>query len=321
MRYLVLIVFLAASPALGQISLEQALEGFEEFEGDAQIGEIEDVFLPFDEDTETGPAVIEEDLESPAWITISGKLSERLVYNFAHDAPGPGELDHRGISSLRTRLDISTDIEIGQDWRAHASGYSWLDLAPRLRGRDRYPSAYLATYEEETELGEFFLQGSLADNLDLTLGRQVVIWGRSDMFRLTDVLNPLDNRLPGLTDITDLRVPRAMLRLNAYAGDWDISTIVVPDRSLDRGPVIGSDFFSGGSLFTITRRKEFCLGYSRVGGGCHRVFSRVGYLILFGGYVRSPAACRRDFKGPGLEARSFQDDRCGRQHRLGQLAL
>ena len=83
----------------------------------------------------------------------------------------------------------------------------------------------LDAYEQESELREVYLQGALASALDIKVGRQIVVWGKSDNIRITDVLNPIDNREPGLVDIEDVRLPLTMSRLDFYFGDWGLSTM------------------------------------------------------------------------------------------------
>ena len=101
----------------------------------------------------------------------------------------------------------------------------------------------LDLYEWEAEFTEVYLQGSLLRDLDLKIGRQVVNWGTGETFRVVDVLNPLDNREPGLVDIEDLRLPVVMTKLDYYFGDWDLSLIAVHERRFSDDPVFGSDFF------------------------------------------------------------------------------
>ena len=244
---LLLILAFAASPVLGQTDLDLVLEGFEDapLSPDPQeFDDIEDVLEGFDFDSPADPGT-DIDLDTPRErLRISGSLSERLVFNLAHDAPPPGEVDHRGLSSLRSRLDLRIDANLGTDWRARASGHFWIDHAFRLNGRSGYPAVFLDEYEQEAELGELFLQGPVSENADLTLGRQIVIWGRSDQFRVTDILNPLDNRLPGMTDIEDIRLPVAMARVDIYSDPWTVSLIAIPERRFDKRPVPGSDFFT-----------------------------------------------------------------------------
>ena len=240
---LALVLLFVACPGLGQTSLEQALEGFEDAPASVRPDNIDDILDDFDTEPSPGPTERETSGALPDWLRLGATLEERIVFNLAHDAPQSGEVDHRGLSSLRSRLDVEADVDLGRDWRAHATGHAWFDLAYHANGRRSYPRGFLDTYEREAELGELFVQGSLEENIDVTLGRQVVIWGRSDLFRVTDVLNPFDNRLPGMTDIEDLRLPVAMARLDVYAEQWNVNLIVVPERRFDKGPVPGSDFF------------------------------------------------------------------------------
>jgi hypothetical protein len=84
----------------------------------------------------------------------------------------------------------------------------------------------------------------LRAELDLQLHlEQIVNWGTGETFRVVDVLNPLDNREPGLVDIEDLRQPVVMTKLDYYWGDWNLSLIAVHERRFNDDPVFGSDFF------------------------------------------------------------------------------
>jgi hypothetical protein len=81
--------------------------------------------------------------------------------------------------------------------------------------------------------------------MDLKAGRQIVVWGRSDNIRITDVLNPLDLRWPGLVDIEKLRLPVTMSKLDYYFKNWGISGIALHEVRYNKNPEFGSDFFPG----------------------------------------------------------------------------
>ena len=234
------ILILAAGPALGQDSVEDALDGFED--GPAPIS-IDDVLDGFNE--QPAPVVPAEASTPPSRLRVGGRVRQEIIANIAHVAPVTDSFDHRGLSSLRTRLDLEADADFGVDWRARITGHAWYDLAAATGRRRNRPSAYADAYGREAELGEFFLQGPVADRIDLTLGRQVIVWGPSDQFRINDVLNPLDRRLPGMTDFKDLRLASSMARLDLYARSWSVSMIAVPERRFDKLPVPGSDFLAG----------------------------------------------------------------------------
>ncbi|MFO7962769.1 MAG: DUF1302 family protein [Desulfobacterales bacterium] len=117
------------------------------------------------------------------------------------------------------------------------------DAAYRLNGRTNYTEDVLDEYEDEIELREAHIMGRLTRNLDLKVGRQIVVWGKSDNIRITDVLNPLDLREPGLTDLDDLRLPLAMTKLDYYIGNWNMAGIIVHEIRFDKIPAWGSDFY------------------------------------------------------------------------------
>jgi hypothetical protein len=79
-------------------------------------------------------------------------------------------------------------------------------------------------------------------NLDFKIGRQIVVWGKSDSIRITDVLNPLDNRTPGLIDIKNLRLGRLMSKLDYYQDNLKISAALLHENRFSKNPKFGSDF-------------------------------------------------------------------------------
>jgi hypothetical protein len=180
----------------------------------------------------------------PDWLSLGGSVGQDISYNFAHDAPAAGKTDHRGLSGLRSRIDLEAALQLAPDWRARIEGYAFHDWAYRVQGRDGYTDAFLDAYETDADVGEAFIQGKLSTDLDVRAGRQIVVWGKSDNIRITDVLNPLDLRLPGRTDIEDLRLPVTMTKLDYFVGDWNLGAIVVHEIRFPRLSVFGSDFFT-----------------------------------------------------------------------------
>ena len=174
---------------------------------------------------------------------VSGYTKFFTVVNTSRNRAGTGT-DWRGLSSLRLESLVETDFHLGP-WKAFVSGKGFYDAAFSLNSRSEYSPEVLDEYEWEVELREAYLQGSVAPSLDLKIGRQIVVWGRSDNFRVTDVINPLDNRDPGLVDIEDLRLPLVMMKLDLYSGEWNVDLLTVHEHRYDRNPVFGH-FFSPG---------------------------------------------------------------------------
>lgn len=233
-------------------SLDEALSGFEE---EPRTPSLEDALGGFDDGEPLDPAM-RDALEGfddqspeqqkatpstgPSPHALNGSLGISAVYAFAHQAPPPSGTDYQGLDRLRTRLDLTYEYSL-EDWRLHADGHTWYDLAYDLRNQD-YPTSVTDDLQQETELGELWLRGRLSERFDLKLGRQIVIWGKSDNLRVTDVLNPLDQREPGLVDIEDLRLPVTMSRLDYYQGPWNLSALLIHEVRMDKLPPEGSEF-------------------------------------------------------------------------------
>lgn len=227
-----------------------ALEGFEEEKPSAssptEDGSLDSVLEGF------GDSMLEEPLEAKAGAVkkksifdLGGAVTLSSSWNFAHQAPEEGETDYRGLSRLRSELQLDLDIDLAEKWKAFVSGRVFYDAAYSINGRD-YTKDVLRAYEKEGELRDTYIQGSLARSLDIKIGRQIVVWGRSDNIRVTDVLNPMDNREPGMVDIEDLRLPVFMTKLDYYFGDWGASAMAIHEMRFNKDPAYGSDFYPFG---------------------------------------------------------------------------
>jgi len=73
-----------------------------------------------------------------------------------------------------------------------------------------------------------------------------VVWGKASFLRVVDVLNPVDNRNPGMMDVADLRLPVNMSRADVYAGNWRLMAVAVHEVAFNRNPPPGSDFYVKG---------------------------------------------------------------------------
>jgi hypothetical protein len=210
-----------AAPALAQDELDEVLGGFDEEGAEVLAGEVG---------------------EESRW-ELTGAVALGSSINAAHDSPEAGQADYRGLSRLRLDLDLQLDVDLPYGWKVRTAGYGFRDFAYAIKGRDDFTHEVLDLYEAEIELDEAYLEGSLLENLDLKFGRQIVNWGFSDTLRVLDVLNPLDNREPGLVDIEDLRLPLTMTRLDYFWDRWRLTGIAVHESRFDKNPVPGSDFY------------------------------------------------------------------------------
>jgi len=248
--FIAVVCCLPAGPAGAQDdaaeNLDEIMEGFDDeafgVEGtqnqDAPLTE-SDILQGFEEEAPAKdlPAAAQSPGITP--LRLNGELAFTAVYNVSADANEPW----RGVSMLRPELELTLKYKFSEQWRFQVGARGFYDAIYSIEGRDEYTSQVRDEYEKELELKDTFIQGSLTDHLDIKLGRQIVPWGTLDNLRVTDVLNPLDLRLPGLTDIDDLRLPVAMAKLDYYWGNWDLSAMVIPEVRFSQTPVYGSDFY------------------------------------------------------------------------------
>ncbi len=249
-------LFLSPLPVIAQSNsstsdLDAVLEGFETERSSENL--LEDQGLDAVLDGFEGEVDVEEQSEStsswlPSWLSIDGWLQFGTTYNIAHDEPAEDETDWRGFSKARVDLQLDLEARFSDSWSAKVGGKAFYDGIYSIQGQEEYTSYVLDEYEDEVELREAYVQGKLTDSLDLKMGRQIVVWGKSDTIRITDVLNPLDMREPGLTDIEDLRLPLAMTKLDYYFGNWELSGIAVHEIRFNKIPVYGYDFYPADEL-------------------------------------------------------------------------
>ncbi|MDH4216032.1 MAG: DUF1302 family protein, partial [Gallionella sp.] len=215
-------------------SLDQALDGFDEAVA-APANSVVEALGEF-EDAAPAPASAATPQPTDTLWRLSGATIFSTSWSYAHDAPAPGATDHRGLSRLRGKLSLELDGQLNKTWRTHLNGYAFYDAAYTINGRAGYTDEFIASMKKEAELGEAFVQGRVRHALDLKLGRQIVVWGKSDSLRVTDVINPLDNREPGMVDIEDLRLPLTMARADYYLGDWSFTALAIPEIRFNKNP-------------------------------------------------------------------------------------
>ncbi len=244
----------------------------------AQDEDLEDLMGGF-EDALDESELDGDDSPGPAWlgrvpfggwlaknVDVSGSIATGVVVSYlAHEVPhgdrptlppppgDPGQLgrdsDFGGLSRLDLDGFLQLDVKLPLEWELRAEALGWYDFAYRLKGRGDYGGQVLDVYEWQVDAGEVFVAGPIHEHVDLTVGRKIVNWGRSDTFRVVDVVNPLDNKEPVLVDIEDLRRPRAMAKLDASRGPWNAEALVVFETRFDRNPPPGSDFYPNLSRF------------------------------------------------------------------------
>ncbi len=246
-----LLLSLLLSSMLQAESLDEVLDGFDDAPTKTvQAAKVDvakdDIMDGFDDAVTTSAKkkkIVKETVSSKKHETftaplggITGKVTQQTAFSYAGDAP------HDNFSSLKSSLLLDYEHKFDNGFKVKTNAKAYYDAIYSIRGREKYSNDELNQLESEVRLFDAYVEGSLSENLDMKVGRQVVVWGRSDTIRITDVLNPLDNRRPGMVDIEDLRLPVGMAKLDYFVGDWRITPMVVVEQDFSLTPASGSAF-------------------------------------------------------------------------------
>ncbi|NRA35472.1 MAG: hypothetical protein HRU17_19255 [Polyangiaceae bacterium] len=136
--------------------------------------------------------------------------------------------DSNPVAQLRQSIDAQLGYKDG-DWRFVLAGHFARDFAYWV-DRDSYDAVTIETYEQLALVREAFVNWSLQD-VELSAGRQIVVWGEGNMLSPLDMVNPRDLREPGISDLDDLRLPVAMSRVNVFVGEHRFEGLVVHEAN------------------------------------------------------------------------------------------
>ena len=174
--------------------------------------------------------------EEESWLKdFSGKITQQMALSYS-------DTKAQDIySSLRSTLFINYAHKFENGYGVKLTGRAFYDgKYDSLNGI--YTQDQIDELRTEVDIFEAYVEGSLIDGLDFKIGRQIEVWGRSDTIRVNDILNPVDNRRPGLLDVEDLRLPRTMAKFDYFIGDWRISPIFVIEDRFTKIPPYNSTY-------------------------------------------------------------------------------
>ena len=197
--------------------------------------EIDDEFGDGFEDEFSEEIVVEDVLKKDYYFL--GNIEQKVHYATHNRAP------HNDLNSLKTALYLESEYSFNENHKIRMSANGFYDFIYDIYSDRTYSQQEKDEFKYQAEIFDLYIQGKLSPNFDYKVGRQIVIWGRSDTIRVTDILNPLDNRTPGVVDIEDLRLPVGMLKFDYYLGDWNANVIIVAETRYSKNPVYGSDFY------------------------------------------------------------------------------
>jgi len=149
------------------------------------------------------------------------------------------------FDKIQNRLDMKPEAVLGSGWEFRGRALAWYDAAMDVNTTNTTDltagiKQHYRTYIESKEA--YLLYG--ADNFDLRIGQQQIVWGKTDGIRMLDIVNPLDLREFILDDFLDSRIGLWSARLNYYADiggtEHEFEFVVVPDARPARFAPVGS---------------------------------------------------------------------------------
>ena len=181
--------------------------------------------------------------------TLSGELAFKTSAGYKkHEVDGS---EYSGINQAQTSLYLQLDSKLNDNWKLRISGDAFYDAIYDLRSDENYRQSVKDDYRTQLRLDDTYIQGSIHSDLDVKAGRQVVVWGKSDTIRITDIINPLDNRVLGMTDIEDLRLSVGMLKLDYYLSNWNVSMMVIPENRIMTEATPRGEYFPVDSVIAL----------------------------------------------------------------------
>ena len=179
-------------------------------------------------------------------------------------------------SMFRGSLELSADAKTGPiKWRAVGRGDREVLTTYEKKLQDRNkrllpggPGEDLAQYYEETRLRELYAEFDLGSQVNVRLGKQQVVWGETDFFHPTDLIQGFDFRwrsfLEGESD--ELRKPLILANVRIAVPDANGSLQVVVRPGLDAKRDIGNTYSQSGGRWAAQpfRGEDF------LGGGATR---------------------------------------------------
>ena len=136
------------------------------------------------------------------------------------------------IRSAKISGDLNLEYKINKDFKIKSTLKAYEDFESGVNN------------DNDLDINEIYLQGSMTNNIDIKFGRQIVVWGKSDNIRITDSLNPMDRTAPGMVDIEDLRLGRGMMKIDYFMDEWSLSGIILQENRFSKMSEIGSDYYT-----------------------------------------------------------------------------
>lgn len=177
----------------------------------------------------THEALAQEDDAESAFTTFTETFDGYLKHSTAIRLDEP---DH--FINLNNRFELKYSNWLNDHFGLNI--VSWFVYDGAFDVEDDFAAEDEDDYRAYVDLREAVLDVTFG-NLDVHLGKQQVVWGKTDGFRVTDVVNPLDLRDTALTEFLDQRIPLWMANVEYYfSTEFSVQALIIPDLEYNEFP-------------------------------------------------------------------------------------
>lgn len=180
-------------------------------------------------------------------LNVSGYLKNETAYRLR---------EPRSVTKIRNILYLNANPDLSENLSLNASAWAYYDhaydffnyetIAARFERNSDEPIAFIENLDQERDseivkIRELYVDYS-AEDYDLRLGKQYIIWGVLEGVRIVDEINPMDFRELILPDLLDYRIPLWSAKLDYYTDYGDLQFLLIPDLKFHKPAPSGSEW-------------------------------------------------------------------------------
>jgi hypothetical protein len=142
-----------------------------------------------------------------------------------------GGSNNGAIQKLQLMIEPELETDVGEDSSITTIARLRMDAKDNLSPGDH----------NQAELREFYLDTSINDSI-VILGKQQVVWGKSDGLKVLDIVNPQDFREFILDDFDQSRIPLWTVNAEIPINNVTLQLLLIPDQTYHKFATQGSSY-------------------------------------------------------------------------------
>lgn len=188
----------------------------------------------------------------------SGHLTQRVSMNMENPPETDGD-DRYNLSMFRSTAylelngyyDLFDFGVVGRIDREYKTEY--------LRELDRMSNADLESFYDDAEFREYYVDIEPWDNVQMRLGKQQVVWGRTDFFQAMDVIHGYDFSWRTFLEAENqyLRKPLTMANAQVRMPGGQLQLIWIPGDDINSEDQYGNTYDLRGGRWALQPNKGF----------------------------------------------------------------